>query len=82
MPAPRVLSAYSIETIPRARRLSSKQLPGLRMIRPHVRPGYELVPEVEQTHDPAMNGAAIVFRVERITGTYPLGPVLVEEGPD
>lgn len=39
---------------------------------------YELVPEVEQTHDPAMNGAALVFRVEKIVGTHPLGPVLVE----
>ena len=41
---------------------------------------YEFVPEVEQTHDPVMSGAALVLRVEKIVGTHPLGPVLVESG--
>lgn len=39
---------------------------------------YDLVPEVEQTHDPAMSGTALVLRVEKIVGTHPFGPVLVE----
>jgi hypothetical protein len=42
---------------------------------------YQLVPEVEQTHDPDMNGAAVVFAIEKIAGTHPLGPVLVQREP-
>lgn len=39
---------------------------------------YALAPEVEQTHDPARAGAALLIAVERIAGTSPAGPVLVE----
>jgi hypothetical protein len=39
---------------------------------------YRLAPEVEQTHDVARRGAALLIRVERIAGTHPDGPVLIE----
>ena len=39
---------------------------------------YHLIPEVEQTHDPARQGAALLITVERIQGTSPHGPVLIE----
>ena len=38
---------------------------------------FNLCPEVEQRHDPAMTGAAVVVDVSRIHGTSPKGPVLV-----
>ncbi|MBV8593913.1 MAG: hypothetical protein JOZ27_06405 [Caulobacteraceae bacterium] len=39
---------------------------------------FALAPEVEQTHDPARRGAALIVDVERIVGTSPQGPVLVQ----
>jgi hypothetical protein len=38
---------------------------------------YELTPEVEQTHDPARAGAALIIDVTQISGGTPLGAVLV-----
>jgi hypothetical protein len=38
---------------------------------------FELSPEVEQRHDPAMAGAAVLVDVARIHGTSPKGPVSV-----
>jgi hypothetical protein len=39
---------------------------------------YRQVPEVEQTHDVERRGAALIIQVERIAGTHPDGPVLIE----
>jgi hypothetical protein len=39
---------------------------------------YLLTPEVEQTHDVERRGAALVIAIDRIAGTHPSGPVLVE----
>jgi hypothetical protein len=39
---------------------------------------FNLAPEVEQTHDVARKGAALIIDVERITGTSPQGAILVE----
>jgi hypothetical protein len=39
---------------------------------------FDRIPEVEQTHDPNRTGAAVVFDIERLIGTHPLGPLLVE----
>jgi len=41
---------------------------------------FDRIPEVEQTHDPHRNGAAVMFEIERLVGTHPLGPLLVERG--
>jgi hypothetical protein len=41
---------------------------------------YELAPEVEQTHDPAREGAALIIDVTEISGSTPLGAVLVRPG--
>jgi hypothetical protein len=41
------------------------------------RRAYELAPEVEQTHDPARKGAALIIAVTEIAGSTPLGAVLV-----
>lgn len=41
------------------------------------RRAYELAPEVEQTHDPARAGAALIIDVTEISGSTPLGSVLV-----
>jgi len=38
---------------------------------------FALSPEVEQRHDPAKNGVALVVRIERLQGMTPDGPVLV-----
>jgi hypothetical protein len=38
---------------------------------------FDLSPEVEQRHDPAMAGAAVIVDVARIQGTSPRGPVSV-----
>jgi hypothetical protein len=38
---------------------------------------FDLLPEVEQRHDPAMAGAAVLVDVVRIHGTSPKGPVSV-----
>jgi hypothetical protein len=38
---------------------------------------FDISPEVEQRHDTAMSGAAVVVDVSRIHGTSPKGPVLV-----
>ena len=38
---------------------------------------FDLSPEVEQRHDPAMAGAAMIVDVARIQGTSPKGPVSV-----
>jgi pyridoxamine 5'-phosphate oxidase-like protein len=38
---------------------------------------FDMSPEVEQRHDPAMTGAAVVIDVSTINGTSPRGPVLV-----
>lgn len=38
---------------------------------------FDLSPEVEQRHDPAMAGAAVIVDVSRVQGTSPQGPVLV-----
>ncbi len=39
---------------------------------------FQRVPEVEQTHDLARRGAALLIQVERIAGTHPSGNLLVE----
>ena len=39
---------------------------------------FERSPEVEQNHDPARNGAAVLIDVTRIQGTSPRGPVRYE----
>jgi hypothetical protein len=39
---------------------------------------YDLIPEVEQTHDLAMKGAALIFDVQSVLGTHPDGPILVQ----
>jgi hypothetical protein len=44
-------------------------------IRTHV---FERSPEVEQNHDPARSGAAVLIDVTRIQGTSPRGPVRYE----
>lgn len=41
------------------------------------RRAYDLAPEVEQTHDPARAGAALIIDVTEISGSTPLGAVLV-----
>lgn len=41
---------------------------------------FELSPEVEQRHDPARNGAAVIVRIDRLQGITPNGPVLVVPG--
>jgi hypothetical protein len=38
---------------------------------------FALSPEVEQRHDLARNGAAVVVRIDRLQGMTPDGPVLV-----
>ena len=38
---------------------------------------FQSTPEVEQRHDPAMTGGAVIIDVARIQGTSPKGPVLV-----
>jgi hypothetical protein len=38
---------------------------------------FDMSPEVEQRHDTAMTGAAVIIEVSRIHGTSPKGPVLV-----
>lgn len=44
------------------------------------RRAYELAPEVEQMHDPARTGAALIIDVTEISGSTPLGAVLVLPG--
>lgn len=44
------------------------------------RRAYELAPEVEQTHDPARKGAALIIDVTEISGSTPHGAVLVRPG--
>ena len=39
---------------------------------------YLMTPEVEQTHDVDRRGAALIIGVDRIAGTHPSGPVLIE----
>lgn len=39
---------------------------------------YRQVPEVEQTHDVDRKGAALIISLDRIAGTHPSGPVLIE----
>lgn len=39
---------------------------------------FRCVPEVEQTHDVARRGAALIIAVERIGGTHPRGNLLIE----
>lgn len=43
---------------------------------------YRRVPEVEQTHDVDRKGAALIISLDRIAGTHPSGPVLVEPVAD
>jgi hypothetical protein len=38
---------------------------------------FNLIPEVEQTHDPDRRGHAVVVDLESVDGTSPLGPVKV-----
>jgi hypothetical protein len=52
--------------------------------RAHLEPGstareriFNLIPEVEQTHDPDRRGHAVVVDLESVDGTSPLGPVKV-----
>jgi hypothetical protein len=39
---------------------------------------YNLVPEVEQTHDPEHRGNALIIDIERLQGTHPRGPIRME----
>ncbi len=39
---------------------------------------YDLIPEVEQTHDVAMAGVALIFDVLSVVGTHPDGPIMVQ----
>ncbi|MGO9454523.1 MAG: hypothetical protein ACLQDV_26275 [Candidatus Binataceae bacterium] len=38
---------------------------------------FDMAPEVEQRHDTAMTGAAVVIDASTINGTSPMGPVMV-----
>jgi hypothetical protein len=39
---------------------------------------FDLMPEVEQKHDPGHIGAALIIDVERLTGTTPRGAVRMQ----
>jgi hypothetical protein len=39
---------------------------------------YDLSPEVEQTHDPARRGQALIIDIERLQGSSPRGAVRME----
>jgi uncharacterized pyridoxamine 5'-phosphate oxidase family protein len=41
---------------------------------------FNLIPEVEQTHDPKQEGKALIIDVEELRGTSPLGPLHMKRG--
>lgn len=61
----------------RARQPACRCVPFARNDEDGRRRVFDMAPEVEQRHDTAMTGAAVIIDVSTIDGTSPKGPVLV-----